>query len=82
MVLANLEGNDVILCQITSQLIRDIHAIILTDSDFITGSLHKTSNIRPNRIFNADKNIIIKKTGTVSPEKLALVVEKLCEIIQ
>ncbi len=34
MVLANLHGNDIILCQITSQFVKDSYAIALNDSDF------------------------------------------------
>jgi len=39
LVLAQLEGNDRILCQITSQHVRDPYAIELNDSDFEVGSL-------------------------------------------
>ena len=45
LVLAQLEGNDRILCQITSQHVRDRYAIELTDSDFEVGSLKQKSNI-------------------------------------
>jgi mRNA interferase MazF len=58
VVVASLTGDDVILCQVTSQAISDGYAIPLVDSDFATGSLHQASNIRPNRLFTADGNII------------------------
>lgn len=54
LVISALEGNDLILCQITSQSVRDNYAILLDDKDFNTGSLKQSSNIRPNRIFTAD----------------------------
>ena len=54
LVIAELEGDDVILLQMTSQAIRDKYAIALDDSDFIEGSLNKPSNVRPNRLFTAD----------------------------
>lgn len=54
MVLADLKGDDIILCQITSQFVKDNYAIALSDTDFKQGSLQKTSNIRPNRLFTAD----------------------------
>jgi mRNA interferase MazF len=66
LVLADLPGDDIILCQITSQQNADNFAIPLTSSDFISGNLPVTSYIRPSRIFTADKNIIIRKTGTVN----------------
>lgn len=50
LVLADLKGNDIILCQITSQNIKDEYAIKLTEKDFKSGFLAKESNIRPNRI--------------------------------
>ena len=43
LVLANLKGDDIILCQITSQFIKDDYAITLDNSDFIKGSLNKPS---------------------------------------
>ena len=67
-MLSDLPGNDIILCQITSQYAQDSFAIILTESDFISGSLPAVSFIRPTRIFTADKNIIIRKAGTVKKD--------------
>jgi mRNA interferase MazF len=68
MVLANLIGNDIILCRITSQFVKDNYAIVLNDFDFIRGSLNKPSNVRPNRLFTAEKSIVLRKIGTVKPE--------------
>lgn len=82
MVLANLKGADIILCQITSQFVKDNYAITLTNNDFKQGSLQKTSNIRPNRLFTADKAIIERTVGTVKPEVIKEVVNKLFEIIR
>ncbi len=63
LVIADLNNNDLILCQITSQQIYDDYSITLNDEDFSKGSLKKESNIRPNRIFTADKNIILYEVG-------------------
>jgi mRNA interferase MazF len=64
LVLANLPGDDIILCQITSQLSKDKFSIFLPVSKkIIKGNLPSDSFIRPSRIFTADKNIIIKKLG-------------------
>ena len=51
LVLAELEGDDRILCQITSRRIRDRYAVELDDNDFEAGGLRQQSNIRPNRLF-------------------------------
>lgn len=50
LVVANLKGDDIILCQITSQTKVDDYSIVLTDGDFKKGSLNLTSLIRPNRL--------------------------------
>lgn len=81
LVLANLEGDDIILCQITSQFVKDKYAITLDDSGYSRGSLHKISNIRPSRLFTAEKSIIIRKTGTVNPEIFKQVINTLFDII-
>jgi mRNA interferase MazF len=81
MVLADLKGGDIILCQITSQFVKDNYAIALTDEDFMHGSLNKPSNIRPNRLFTAEKSIIIRTIGTIKSEVFKKVADKLFEII-
>ncbi|MFW6157878.1 MAG: type II toxin-antitoxin system PemK/MazF family toxin [Planctomycetota bacterium] len=73
-MLADPEGPDLILCQITSQNVRDPYAVPLVSSDMTDGSLRKPSNIRPNRIFTADQDIILYRVGAVSPAKLEQVV--------
>jgi mRNA interferase MazF len=54
---------------------------VLDNSDFIQGSLNKPSNIRPNRLFTAEKRIIDRKIGTVKSDVFEKVVNKLFEII-
>jgi mRNA interferase MazF len=71
----------VILCQITSKATSDSYAIPLASADFKTGALHQDSNIRPNRLFTADSNIIFYRAGEVTPEKIQEVVVKIIEII-
>lgn len=81
LVLVPLTGDDVILCQITSVLNKDKYSIEINDSDFQSGSLKNTSNIRPNRIFTADKSIILYKVGSLKPEKTAQIIHKIVEIL-
>ncbi len=82
LVIVTLEGDDLILCQITSQAIKDNYAISLDDKDFETGSLKQISNVRPNRIFTADSHIVLYKVGNPKIEKLNEVIEKVVEIIR
>ena len=81
VVIASLTGDDVILCQVTSQAIGDGYAIPLVDSDFATGSLHQASNIRPNRLFTADGNIILYRAGRLTPPKTQEIVTRIIQIV-
>lgn len=82
LVISKLEGDDLILCQITSQSIKDTYAVSLGDKDFEAGNLKQPSNIRPNRIFTADNHIVLYKIGSLKIEKLNEVVERVIEIIK
>ena len=81
LVLAELDGDDRILCQITSQQFRDRYAVHVNDSDFETGSLRKISNIRPNRIFTADSKIILYKAGHLKSDKIDAALKMVIEIL-
>lgn len=81
LVVAQLTGDDLILCQITSQSISDGYAISVTNEDFGSGGLNRNSNIRPNRLFTADKGIILYKAGQLKAKKLKEVINKIVEII-
>ncbi len=81
LIIATLAGDDLILCQITSQLITDRYAITLESNDFREGGLNQISNIRPNRLFTADREIILYKAGQIHPEKLNEVITKIIKII-
>ena len=82
LVIATLEGDDVILCQITSKIVKDMYSLPLDDSDFEAGSLKQPSNIRPNRIFTADGYIIIYRVGNLKQGKITEVIDRVVEIIQ
>ncbi|MDP3914249.1 MAG: type II toxin-antitoxin system PemK/MazF family toxin [Bacteroidota bacterium] len=81
LVLANLQGDDIILCQITSQQIKDNYAIAIESNDFKTNKLTVASNIRPNRIFTADKGIIIKKVASLNEISVNNVIQKIITIL-
>lgn len=70
LVAANLEGDDIILCQITSGARIDRYSIALCQDDFRQGDLRFTSIIRPNRLFTADKGIILYKAGSLGKSKM------------
>jgi mRNA interferase MazF len=81
LVLAELEGDDCILCQITSQRVRDRYAIELDDADFESGGLNQKSHVRPNRLFTADTRIILYQAGHLKPEKVREILAKVVEIL-
>ncbi|MEW5986605.1 MAG: type II toxin-antitoxin system PemK/MazF family toxin [Chloroflexota bacterium] len=81
LVVATLTGDDLILCQITGQSVSDGYAIPVATTDFVTGTLKKSSNIRPNRLFTADANIILYRAGTLATAKMQEVIAKIIQII-
>jgi mRNA interferase MazF len=81
LVVAVLSGDDLVLCQITSRLISDQYTIALEAADFSSGSLRQSSNIRPNRLFTADRQIILSQVGQLKSEKLNEVIAKIIEIL-
>ena len=68
--LSDIEGYDNIMLQITSKNVKDDYAIPLSQADFSSGSLHQDSNIRPNKIFTLDGDLILYKIGHISDSKL------------
>lgn len=58
LVLVDLPGDDVILCQITSQAVSHPYAIPLTVGDFASGGLSRGSNVRADRLFTADAHLV------------------------
>jgi len=82
LVITDLPYDDIILCQITSISKLDNLTIPLKNDDFISGSLSVESFIRPNKIFTADKNLILYKIGHISDEKITEVINKLVSILQ
>jgi mRNA interferase MazF len=62
--------DDLILCQITSAFNQDDHSISLSSDDFKEGSLHLTSMIRANRLFTADRSIVLYCAGRIKESKM------------
>ena len=58
VVLAGVGRDDWILSQVTSNPYSDTGAVELGDSDFVSGSLQRTSYARPGKLFSANSSII------------------------
>ena len=82
LVIATLTGDDVILCQITSKIIKDMYSLPLEDTDFEAGSLKQSSNIRPNRLFTADSHVILYRVGNLKHGKISEVIDRVVEIVR
>ena len=82
LVVSAFEGNDLLLCQITSQIKPDSYSINLHSTDFKIGNLNLTSFIRSNKLFTADKSLIQYKIGSLKDKKLKEVIDVVCKIIQ
>jgi mRNA-degrading endonuclease toxin of MazEF toxin-antitoxin module len=77
LVVAELAGEDLILCQITSRARSDGFSIPLDSADFEHGQLRQLSYIRPQRLFTVDARVILYSAGKVRTSKLAEVLAKL-----
>ena len=80
LVIANCPGNDLILCQITSQTRSDGYSIPLAMIDFQSGRLAVDSYIRVNRLFTVEQSVILYSAARISGAKLVEVKTRLREL--
>lgn len=80
LVLANLQGKDIILCQITKIEREDKNKIELNDEDLKSGSLKLKSFIRPSKLFTIEKSLISYRIGDLKDSKIKEVIEKVTRI--
>ena len=81
LVVADLTGDDLILCQITSRSRRDGYSVALTSEDFERGYLNIDSSIRPNRLFTVEQSVIVYSAAKVKSSKLKEVRAKIRELV-
>jgi len=81
LVLAYAGREDWICSQITSRPYADPSATELTGDDFSSGSLQRTSYIRPGKLFTAHQSLFRRAAGLVSAQKLAQVREAVIALI-
>ena len=80
-VVADLPGDDIVVCQITSKSKSDPLSLPIGANDFLSGGLPVDSFIRPNKIFTADKNIILSVAGHLSETKIRDAINSLITIL-
>src|SRR5258707_12834791 len=76
LVLARVEFDNFILCQITSKSYSSKTAISIQQSDFEEGMLPLKSFVRPDKLFTADKTIINSKAGELKLSKRKTILQK------
>jgi mRNA interferase MazF len=76
LVLVDLPGDDVILCQITSRVRSDESSVALDAPDFERGNLNQPSFIRPQRLFTVEQHGILYSVGRIRAAKLSEVLVK------
>lgn len=82
LVIGELDGVDLVVCQITSQQRpSNKHCIALTTRNMKCGSISKDSWIRASRIFTVDSRLITKTIGTIDDATLEAVVNEIMRII-
>ena len=80
LVVADLTGDDLILCQITTQSRRDSYSVPLISTDFESGRLNIDSFVRPNRLFTVDHAVIVYTAAKVKSPKLEEVRSKIRQL--
>ena len=80
LVVANLMGDDLVLCQITSRARADGYSIPLASTDFMNGRLMVDSFIRSNRLFTVEKSVILYAAGKINDAKLDEVKAKIRQL--
>ena len=81
LVVADLPGDDLVLCQITTQPRADMYAVVVTSADLEHGQLAVDSYARAGRLFTVDKSVILYTAAKVRPAKLQEVRMKLRQLL-
>jgi mRNA-degrading endonuclease toxin of MazEF toxin-antitoxin module len=76
LVIADLPGADLIVCQITSRAHWDAFAVPLDKSDYERGQINQPCFIRPQRLFTVEQHFILNSVGKVTAEKFDEVFKK------
>jgi len=82
VVIAELDVDDLIACQITSQRKSDRHAVELKNGDFSNGGLRTASFARPGKLFTAERNIVLRRVGRLKNDVRDRIREAIVEIVR
>ena len=76
LVIADLPGADLILCQITGRAHWDSFAVPLDKTDCERGEIDQPCFIRPQRLFTVEQHVCLNSVGKVTAEKFDEVFKK------
>ena len=82
VVLAGVDRDDWILSQVTSNPYSDTGAVALSDSDFVSGSLQRTSYARPGKLFSANSSIMVRIAGELKQQKLTSIIDSVIAVLR
>jgi mRNA interferase MazF len=82
VVLASAGLQDWVLCQVTSNAYADAQAVEISDSDFLTGGLLRTSYARPGKLFTANRSLIVREAGVLKDESFELIIEAVIKLLR
>jgi len=82
LVLAIVEFENLILCQITSKRYSSKTAIRIELKDFARGNLPVTSFVRPDKLFTADASIIEGIAGKLNAKKKGIILLKVLALFK
>jgi mRNA interferase MazF len=82
VVLAYAGRGDYVLCQVTSNLYSDPHAVPLSDEDFRAGSLRRESYARPGKLFTANRSLLRTKVGDLQDESFQRIITTIIGLLR
>ena len=82
LVVADLPGDDLILCQITSHRGNDPNAVKIDDADFTIGGLQRISYVRIGKLFTADRQLILYAAGELTSDCMSAIMSSIIALFQ
>ena len=82
VVLATFTRGDVLICQITSRSESHPAVVDIGVDDFAQGGIDRPSMALPHRLVTVHESVILRSAGTLTPPKLAELVERVCALIR
>ncbi len=82
IVLAHAGRGDWVLCQVTSNAYGDPSAVVIDQTDFLSGSLRMQSFARPGKLFTANDALFTAEIGVLTPLARARIIAAIVTLLQ